>query len=208
MPAAAGTAHNPRRGRAACEQTVGAVSGRVDATRAPQAELARAEAELARAEILEEDVEHELLSAYRGLRRSGARREPDFATVAASIGPCQRWSRSRRSSPASTQNPRLLRFVSQQRLDEAQLRSRKREADRTGVVSGGVRTSRHGRPGAGRRPDGAARWKNRNQGRIAEARANIARTGARGGGDRVRHRDVAVRALPRAQPRRRRRRHA
>jgi outer membrane protein, heavy metal efflux system len=168
------------------EQTVGAVRRRVDATRAPQAELARAEAELARAEILEEDVEHELLSAYRELSAQWGEPQPSFATVAGEIGPLPTLDPFEALIERVDANPALLRFASQQRLDEAQLRLEQARSRPSWRVSGGLRRFEA--------TDDQAlvagltvplAWKNRNQGRIAEARANVARTGAEAAAARV-----------------------
>jgi cobalt-zinc-cadmium efflux system outer membrane protein len=168
------------------EQTVGAVRRRVDATRAPEAELARAEAELARAEILEEDVEHELLSAYRELSAQWGEPQPDFAKVAGEIGPLPALEPFESLVARVDSNPALLRFASQQRLDEAQLRLEEARSRPSWRVSGGLRRFEA--------TDDQAlvagltvplAWKNRNQGRIAEARANLARTGAEAAATRV-----------------------
>jgi cobalt-zinc-cadmium efflux system outer membrane protein len=168
------------------EQTVGAVRRRVEATRAPQAELARAEAELARAEILEEDVEHELLSAYRELSAQWGEAQPSFATVAGAIGPLPTLEPFESIMARVDANPALLRFASQQRLDEAQVRLEEARGRPNWRVSGGLR--RYEATDDGALVAGLTvplAWKNRNQGRIAEARANVARTGAEAAAARV-----------------------
>ena len=168
------------------QQTVGAVQRRIDATRAPQAELARAQAELARAEILEENVEHELLSAYRELAAQWGQTQPDFATVAGAIGPLPAVEPFEQLVARVDQNPELLRFASQQRLDEAQLRLEEARSRPSWRVSGGLR--RYEATDDQALVAGLTvplAWKNRNQGRIAEARANVARTGAEAAATRV-----------------------
>lgn len=168
------------------EQTVGAVRRRVDATRAPQAELARAEAELARAEILQEDVEHELLSAYRELSAQWGETRPSFVTVAGEMGMLPSLEPLEAIVARIDANPVLLNFASQQRLDEAQLRLEEARSRPSWRVSGGLRRFEA--------TDDQAlvagltvplAWKNRNQGRIAEARANVARTTAEASAARV-----------------------
>jgi cobalt-zinc-cadmium efflux system outer membrane protein len=168
------------------EQTVGAVRRRVEATRAPQAELARAEAELARAEILREDVEHELLSAYRELAAQWGETRPSFASVAGELGPLPMLEPLEAIIARVDANPVLLHFASQQRFDEAQLRLEEARSRPSWRVSGGLRRFEA--------TDDQAlvagltvplAWKNRNQGRIAEARANVARTGAEASAARV-----------------------
>ncbi len=168
------------------EQTVGAVQRRVDATRAPQAELARAQAELARAEILEADVKRGLLAAYRALSAQWGQSQPDFATVAGAIGSLPALEPFEQLIARVDQNPVLLRFASQQRLDQAELRLEEARSRPNWRVSGGLRRFEA--------TDDQAlvadltvplAWKNRNQGRIAEARANIARTSAEATATRV-----------------------
>jgi outer membrane protein, heavy metal efflux system len=168
------------------EQTVAAVQRRVDATRAPPAELARAEAELARAEILEEDVEHELLSAYRRLSAQWGQPQPDFATVAGEIGPLPMLEPFEDLVARVDANPQLLQFASQQRLDEAELRLEEARSRPSWRVSGGLRRFEGTDDQAlvaGLTVPLALR--NRNQGRIAEARADVARTGAEAAAARV-----------------------
>jgi len=168
------------------EQTVDAVRRRVAATRAPEAELARAEAELARAEILHEDVEHELLSAYRRLAAQWGTSQPEFATVSGEIGPAPTLEPFEDIVARVDANPALLRFLSQQRLDEAELRLEEERSRPTWRVSGGLRryelTDDEALVAGLTIP---LKWKNRNEGRIAEARANVARTGAQATAARV-----------------------
>jgi cobalt-zinc-cadmium efflux system outer membrane protein len=167
-------------------ETVDAVQRRVAATRAPQAELARAEAELARAEILLEDVEHELLSAYRKLSAQWGQLQPDFATVAGEIGALPALEPFEQLVSRIDANPVLLRFASQQRLDEAQLRLEEARSRPSWRVSGGLRrfeaTDDQALVAALTVP---LAWKNRNEGRIAEARANVGRTGAEAAAARI-----------------------
>jgi len=161
------------------QQTVNAVRKRVDATRAPAAELARAEAELARAEILQEDVEHELLSAYRKLAAQWGVSEPDFVRVGGQIGSPPTLEPYETIVARLDGNPELLRFTSQRRLDEAQLRLEEARSRPSWRVSGGLR--RYEATDDEALVAGLTiplALKNRNQGRIAEARANVARTGA------------------------------
>ena len=168
------------------QQTVDAVQRRVAATRAPQAELARAEVDLARAEILEEDVEHELKSAYRELSAQWGQPQPDFATVAGQIGPLPMLEPFEALVARVDANPELLRFASQRRLDDAQLRLEEARSRPSWLVSGGLRryetTDDYGLVAGLTVP---MTWKNRNQGRIAEARANISRTDAEAAAARV-----------------------
>lgn len=63
------------------EQTVAGVGQRVQAGRTPEADLARAEAQLARVRLDREDVEHELLASNRHLAAQWGETRPDFTWV-------------------------------------------------------------------------------------------------------------------------------
>ena len=63
------------------EQTAAAVQKRVQAGRTPAADLARAEAELARMRLDREDIEHELRTAHRRLAAQWGEIQPGFTRV-------------------------------------------------------------------------------------------------------------------------------
>jgi cobalt-zinc-cadmium efflux system outer membrane protein len=173
---AGSTSYEGRR-RALAEQTVGAVQRRVNATPAPQAELARAEAELG-AEILQEDVEHELLSAYRELSAQWGQPQPDFATVAGDIGPPPTLD------PFEDLVARVdatRSFCDLRRKGGSMKRSfasRRRGAGPAGESTADCAVSRQRTTKRSSPADRAARLEKPQSGRIAEARANIARTDA------------------------------
>jgi cobalt-zinc-cadmium efflux system outer membrane protein len=156
------------------QETVSAVKKRVQAGKSPQAELARAQAELARMKLNQEDFEHELLSASR--RVNGeilTLPTPDsFATLKTRI----------------SENPDLARFLSKQRVGEAELRLAKAQSKPNWRVSVGVRRLEIA-------DDEALvanitlplALRNRNQGRIAEAQANLAQTDADATAARIRN---------------------
>jgi cobalt-zinc-cadmium efflux system outer membrane protein len=104
------------------ELTVEAVQERVDAARSPDADLARAQAELAFAVLAQEDIEHELRTARHQLAAQWGSTEPDFEQAqgnpyvlptALSLADLQLQAR---------QNPQVTHYLTKQRLDEAELR--------------------------------------------------------------------------------------
>lgn len=104
------------------EQTVEAVQRRVDANRAAEADLARAKAALAFAELDQEDIRHELSTARHRLAAQWGSTQPDFLEAQGS--PYQLPTTLPRSQLKlqAEQNPMMRRYLSKQRLDEAQIR--------------------------------------------------------------------------------------
>jgi cobalt-zinc-cadmium efflux system outer membrane protein len=160
-------------------QTVNTVGERVRAGRNPDADLARAEAQLARVQLTQEDIEHELVTSNHRLAAQWGESQPDFAAVTGNI--------SRLPIPDSfsnllgrvEQNPNLSRYLTEQRLHEAELRLAESEAKPSWRVSAGIRRLERSSDQvfvAGISIPLAMR--NRNEGRIAEARARLAMTDA------------------------------
>ena len=169
------------------EETVEAVMVRVAASRALDAELARAEAELVRAELLEEDYEHELLSAYHRLSAQWGETRPDFGSVSGELQALPAVEPFETLLSRAEQNPELARFMSQQRLNDAELRLAEAQSRPSWRVYAGLRRIE--------RTDDLAvvggitiplAVRDRNQGRIAEARANVGRIDAEATAARVR----------------------
>ena len=161
------------------EAAIAAVRRRVAASRGPAAELARAEAELARSELLHEDYEHELLSAYHRLSAQWGDTEPDFDTAAGSLAALPELEPFAALVARVGANPDIARFVSEERLREAELRLAEARARPAWTISGGVRRFEAS--------DDLAlvgsitvplRLGNRNQGNVAAARASLAQTEA------------------------------
>jgi cobalt-zinc-cadmium efflux system outer membrane protein len=161
------------------EETVRLVEARVAAGRSLEAELARAEAELARAELLREDYEHELLSAYHRLSAQWGETEPDFGSVVGDVETLPMLEPFETLLARVDDNPELMRFMSQQRLDEAELELAEARRRPSWRVSAGIRryetTDDLALVGGLSVP---LPIRNRNQGHIAEARAGVARTQA------------------------------
>lgn len=158
------------------EETIAAVQSRVDAGLATSAALARARAGLVRAELLEEDYSHELLSARHRLSAQWGESEPGFVAVAGDL----------RTLPVPepvevllgrvARNPDLARFMSRERIADAELRVARAQSRPDWRVYAGVRRyEAHGDValvGGVLIPVGV---QDRHLGRIAEKRAEIRR---------------------------------
>lgn len=172
---------------AQAEETVRLVGERVAAGAVLSAELERAEADLARAELLREDYEHELLSAYHRLSAQWGETEPDFASVGGAVRSLPVLEPFEALLARVDENPDLMRYMSQQRLDEAELELAQARSRPSWHVSAGLRrfesTDDLALVGGLTVP---LPIRNRNQGQIAEARAGIARTQAEMTASRVR----------------------
>jgi cobalt-zinc-cadmium efflux system outer membrane protein len=160
-------------------ETVRSIAERVTAGRSLEAELARAEADLARAELLQEEYEHELESAYHRLSAQWGDTQPDFSSVRGDIQTLPPVQSFETLLARVDENPDLGRFMSQQRLDDAELRLAEARSRPNWQLSAGLRrfeSTDDFAVVAGLTVPLPIR--NRNQGRIAEARADVARTQA------------------------------
>lgn len=169
------------------ESTVSAVGRRVQAGKAPSAELIRAEAELATARLSRDDVTHELQIAYHRLSAQWGEIEPGFSRVIGELLAVPTTEPFATIKERIGQNPQLARFVSQERVAKANLQLA--EAKRWPTL----------RPSVGvRRFEATDDYAvvaeftiplpllNRNQGRVSESRAALARTRADADATRVR----------------------
>ena len=161
------------------EQTAAAVKKRVQAGRTPAADLARAEAELARMRLDREDIEHELRTAHRRLAAQWGETQPDFAHVNGDVHQLPVPDAYAGLLTRLEQNPDLSRYLNEKRLREAELRLAEARAKPNWLLTAGVRRLE--------RSDDQAfmagitiplTTRNRNQGRISEARARLAMTDA------------------------------
>ncbi len=168
------------------EATVDAIADRVEAGGAPSAELARARTELARRELVREDIEHETLAAYHLLSEQWGLTAPDFASVSGNVLALPQLQDFDALAARIEQNPNISRFVSQQRLYEAQLRLAEASRKPNWRVSAGVRqietTSDHAFVADINVPLARSDY---NRGRLEEARANLARTEAEEAAERA-----------------------
>ncbi|MFL2546891.1 MAG: TolC family protein [Candidatus Rariloculaceae bacterium] len=168
-------------------EIIAAVEVRIAAGRALDAELSRAEAELARAELVQEDYQHELISAYYRLSAQWGETRPAFGSVSGDLGVLPVMEPVESLVARANQNPELLRYMSEQRLYEAQLLLAEAQAKPGWTVYGGVRhldvVDEFAFVGGVSIP---ITMGNKNEGRIAAARANRARTDAEAHAARVR----------------------
>ena len=163
------------------EQTVTSVAARVEAGRTPEADLARAEAALARARLGREDLEHELLVALRRLAAQWGETRPDFTSVTGDVHALPVPDSFANLSARIDANPDIARFLTEKRLRETELELAEAEARPNWRVDAGVRrlelSDDHAFVAGITIP---LATRNRNQGRIAEARARLAMTDADG----------------------------
>jgi outer membrane protein, heavy metal efflux system len=174
---------------AAIEQaqaTVEAVTERVNAGAVPAAELARARTELARRELLREDIEHETLAAYHLLAERWGLTAPDFASVGGDILTVPQVQDFETLKTRIEQNPDITRFLPQQRMYEAQLRLAEAGRRPNWRVSAGIRQMElTGDQAFVVDMNVPLVRSNSVQGRLEEARANLARTEAEANAERI-----------------------
>lgn len=161
------------------EQTTASVKRRVEAGRTPAADLARAEAELARIRLDREDLEHELRTSQRYLAAQWGETQPDFVRVNGNVKQLPIPDDYSQLLARLELNPNLSRYLSERRLREAELRLAEARAKPNWRLTAGVRRLERSNDQAfvaGFTVPLATR--NRNQGRIAEARSRLAMTDA------------------------------
>jgi len=156
------------------EETIVAVRKRVKAGKAPDAELLRAQAELARRKLEREDIEHELVSANRRLAAQWGETSLSFERVEGDIVNLPQLASFGTLKSRLQQNPEFTRLVSDQRLKKAELQLAQAQNKPSWRVNAGVRH-------IGSSDDVAFVTgitvpfgkRTRNPGRIAEASANL-----------------------------------
>jgi outer membrane protein, heavy metal efflux system len=121
------------------QATLEAAQRRVESARAPEVELHRARVTLARARIEQEHAEHELLASRRKLAAMWGATEDRFGTVSADLyrlPVVPSFEQIAAAIPASTD---FLRFASEARLRDAELRVAQARLRADLSVSAGVR---------------------------------------------------------------------
>jgi cobalt-zinc-cadmium efflux system outer membrane protein len=172
------------------EDTVSAVKRRVRAGKSPQAELSRAEAELATANLSYDDVEHELAIAHHRLAAQWGEWEEaelGFSRVNGGLLKLPTMEPFLNIQGRLEQNPRLARFVSEERVAKANIRLAETKRWPSLRPSVGVRrleTTDDFSLVAGLSIPLPVL--NRNQGRLSESRATLSRTRAEAAAARVR----------------------
>jgi cobalt-zinc-cadmium efflux system outer membrane protein len=127
------------RGTELAGETVAATAERVAAARAPDVELRRARVALARAGIEREHAEHELLSSRRRLAAMWGAGEPDFDEVAGDLYSLPEIETFESLLARLDDSPQFLRFASEARLRDAELRVAEAQARANLTVSAGLR---------------------------------------------------------------------
>lgn len=156
------------------ERSVEAARKRVLAAKAPDAEVVRAEAALARTLLDHEDVEHELLTSRHELAALWAEATPSFGLAQGEVLVLPALEPFEALAARVKENPSLLKFASVTQLRAAELRLAQQWRRQPWTLSAGVRRFEDG-------DDFAAvagltiplPWNNRGQGDIAAAEARL-----------------------------------
>jgi len=156
------------------KETIEAVRKRVNAGKTPEAELSRAQAELARRKLKREDIEHELVSANRRLAAQWGETALSFERVEGGIIDLPMVASFDTLKSRLQQNPEFARLLSDQRLKKAELQLAQAQNKPSWRVNAGIRH-------IGTSDDVALVTgisipfgeRTRNPGRIAEASANL-----------------------------------
>ncbi len=164
---------------ALAEKTVAVVQKRVQAGRTATADLARAEVDLSRLQLERENLEHRLQTSIRNLAAQWGETRPAFTSVRGNLADLPEPDTFTVLLARVEQSPNLRRFLSERRLREAELRRMEADAKPDWRLTAGVRqmqlTNDQALVAGITIPLGA---KKRNQGHVAAARADLARSDA------------------------------
>lgn len=130
---------NNKQAVALAEQTIEAVSKRVQTGRAPNAELARARAELAKIQLQLEDTEHELVSSYHQLATQWGVSEPQFASIQGDLFSLPKIDSYAELKSRIQNSPDIAKYLSKRRLGEAELRLAQAQRKPSWRINAGVR---------------------------------------------------------------------
>jgi cobalt-zinc-cadmium efflux system outer membrane protein len=120
-------------------ETLIAVQTRVAAARAPEVELRRVRIALARAQIEQEHAEHELLSSRRRLAAMWGDSEPTFGAVEADLYRLPGVESFEALLSRLRSNPDFVRFASEARLRDAEIRLAQSQARADIALTAGLR---------------------------------------------------------------------
>lgn len=161
------------------EQTVEALRTRLQAGRISTPELARAEAELFRKRLEQDDLTHDLITAHQRLAAQWGETEPDFINASGNVLVLPAPVSFENLVSLLDRNPDIERYTFEQQLNEAELRLAEARAKPSWSVSAGIRrfelTNNQAFVAGMSIP---LTTRDRNQGGIAKARANLMRTDA------------------------------
>lgn len=169
------------------ENTIVAVSRRVRAGRTPPADLARAEAKLAIAKLVREDLNHEHSAGRHRLAAQWGENTPKFISVQGNLLTLPDTESLITLKENLLQTSDLKRYLSAERLAQSELLLAQAKSKPVWRASVGIRrfeaTNDQALVGSVSIP---LAIHNRNQGRIAETTAQVAKTQAEGKAARVR----------------------
>ncbi len=120
-------------------QTLAAVEQRVNAAKSPDAELHRARITLARALVEQEHAEHELLTSRRKLVAMWGEADPQFGAVTADLYAMPVPATFAVLVARLQANPDFLRFATEARLRDAEIRVAQSRRRSDVQLSGGIR---------------------------------------------------------------------
>lgn len=121
------------------EETMSAVQARVRAAKAPQAEEARAHAQVARLQLDQEHVEHQLITAKQRMAALWGSRQPDFESVEGALLNLPKLEAYESFAERLERNPQFAMLLSEQRLREADVRLAETRRRLPWQVTAGVR---------------------------------------------------------------------
>ena len=163
-----------RRGITFAETTVAEVKKRVKVGKTPLAELYRAEAELAKRELLLVDKNHELESSIRRLAAQWGSTSPNFNAVSGSLSNQPQVVSFPVLKNRLLNNPHIAKYLSLERVKQAELKLAQEERNRQWKFTTGVkhyqRSNDYGLVASFSIPFGG---NNNNQGRISEVKAKL-----------------------------------
>lgn len=169
------------------ETTVQEIKNRIKAGKTPMADLYRAEAELAKRKLVLVDLKHELESSLRELAAQWGSTSPTFNSVSGSLMSQPSVISFQALKSQINNNPSLSKFMSIERIKQAELKLAQEERNPIWKFSTGVkryeRTDDFGIVAGISIPFGG---NNRNQGRIAEVHAKISQNQSEADALRVR----------------------
>lgn len=159
------------------EEAVAAIEQRVAAGTTPPAELARSRADLLRLRLGADDIEHELEAANYRLASQWGAPEPDFDRVVGDLLTVPAIDSFESYLARLDNNPDLERYLTEARVQQAQVRLEEAKNQQPWRVGAGFRwqnkSSDHGFVAGLSIPLGP---QNTNRARVAEARARVAQS--------------------------------
>ena len=160
-------------------ETVAAVERRVQVASTNRAELARAQADLARRELYREDIDHEITSARHLLAAQWGELEPQFDSLDGAPLDLPTIEPIDVLLARIEQNPELDKFLSEQRLQESILRLERTAQNDPWRISAGLRRIQSSADfGIVAQVNIPLNFGNRNQGRIQEVQETIQQNAA------------------------------